>query len=356
MRALVVTLIACHAALVAAQTPWRETPRGLDPYLPVPKDNPPTAAKIALGRRLFFDRQLSADGSISCATCHDPARAFADDRPIAIGVRQRRGTRNAPSLVNRGYGTAFFWDGRADSLEAQVVQPIENPDELGSSVAEVVTRLRRDRTYVDQFRQAFGRPMAGPDVARALASYVRSIQSGDAPFDQFSDGVPGALSETERLGLRVFRGRGLCTTCHLGPTFSDERFHNTGVAWKGSVYTDAGRATVTKLARDRGAFKTPSLRDVARTAPYMHDGSLATLEDVVAFYNDGGRANPELDPDLFPLKLTPAQQAALVAFLRTLNGIITEGSATSPKSHAPSLTPQAPRPASAARRAAPAGR
>ena len=126
----------------------------------------------------------------------------------------------------------------------------------------------------------------------------------------------------------MFRGRGLCTTCHLGPTFTDERFHNTGVAWTGTIYTDEGRAAVTRLPRDRGAFKTPSLRDVARTAPYMHDGSLATLEDVVAFYDAGGRANPDLDPDLFPLRLTPAQQSALVAFLRTLNGVITEGRTT----------------------------
>jgi len=326
MRGLIATLLVCHAAVVAAQTTWRSPmPRGLDPYLPIPQDNPQTAAKIALGRRLFFDRQLSADGSLSCATCHDPQKAFADNRPVAIGINQRRGTRNAPSIVNRGYGTAFSWDGRASSLEAQVLQPIENPDELGSSIAGAVTRLRRDRTYVDQFRQVFGRPIAGPDLGRALASYVRTIQSGDAPFDRFADGVADALSDTERLGLRVFRGRGLCTTCHLGPTFTDERFHNTGVAWTGTSYTDEGRAAVTRLPRDRGAFKTPSLRDVARRAPYMHDGSLATLEDVVAFYDAGGRANPDLDPELFPLRLTPAQRSALVAFLRTLNGVITEG-------------------------------
>jgi cytochrome c peroxidase len=324
VRAILVALFTGHALIAGAQQ-WTGTPRGLDPYLPIPKDNPQTAAKIALGRRLFFDRQLSADGSISCATCHDPQKAFADNRPVATGIRQRRGTRNAPSLVNRGYGAAFFWDGRATSLEAQVLQPIENPDELGSSIAGAVTRLRRDRTYVDQFRQVFGRPMAAPDLARALASYVRTIQSGDAPFDRFADGVADALSDTERLGLRVFRGRGLCTTCHLGPTFTDERFHNTGVAWTGTIYTDEGRAAVTRLPRDRGAFKTPSLRDVARTAPYMHNGSLATLEDVVAFYNAGGRANPDLDPELFPLRLTPAQQSALVAFLRTLNGVIIEG-------------------------------
>jgi cytochrome c peroxidase len=327
VRTLLVGLLLCHSVLVGAQAEWRLTPRGLDPYLPIPKDNPQSDAKIALGRRLFLDRQLSADGSLSCATCHDPDRGFADHRTIAVGIRGRRGTRNVPSLVNRVYGETFFWDGRADSLEAQVIQPIENPDELGSSVKAVVTRLGRDRTYVAQFRQAFGRGVMAADLARALASYVRTIRSGDAPFDRFAGGEPNALSAEERLGLRIFRGKGLCTTCHLGPTFSDERFHNTGVAWTGRAFSDEGRAAVTKQPRDRGAFKTPSLRNVARTAPYMHNGSFERLEDVVT-YSQGGRANPSIDPDLLTLNLTERERGALVAFLRSLTGLILEGSST----------------------------
>lgn len=328
IRDLAVAFFVCHVALVASQTTWRApTPRGLDPYLPLPADNPQTEGKIALGRRLFFDRQLSADGSISCATCHDPARGFADSQPVAVGIRGRRGIRNVPSLLNRGYGETFFWDGRAATLEAQVVQPIDNPDELGSFVSAVVTKLGRDRTYAAEFRQVFGRPVTRADLARALASYVRTIRSGDAPFDRYESGEPAALTAQERLGLRVFRGRGLCTSCHFGPTLSDERFHNTGVAWNGRAFTDEGRAAVTKNARDRGAFKTPSLRDVGRTAPYMHNGSLARLEDVVAFYSEGGRANPSIDSDLLPLRLTPIEQSALVAFLRSLSGVVTEGTA-----------------------------
>jgi cytochrome c peroxidase len=326
IRASIVFLFICHAALVAGQATWRaSTPRGLDPYLPIPADNPQSEAKIALGRKLFFDRQLSADGSMSCATCHDPNRGFADRHPVAIGIRGRRGVRNAPSLLNRGYGEVFFWDGRAATLEAQVVQPIDNPDELGLSVAAVVTRLGRDPAYAAEFRQVFQRAVTRMDLARALASYVRTIQSGDAPFDRYESGEPSALTAEERLGLRVFRGKGLCTSCHFGPTLSDERFHNTGVAWSGSAFTDEGRAAVTKNPRDRGAFKTPSLRDVARTAPYMHDGSLASLEDVVAFYSEGGRTNAGLDRDLLPLRLSPVEQAALVAFLKSLNGTISEG-------------------------------
>ncbi len=326
MRRLVVALIVCHVAVVAAQTTWRATtPRGLDPHLPIPKDNPQSTAKIALGRRLFFDRQLSADGSVSCATCHDPDRAFADSRPVAVGIKGRTGKRNSPSLVNRAYGETFFWDGRVATLEAQVLEPIENPDELGSSVAAVVKRLAGDRTYAAEFRRAFGRAVTGPDLARALAGYVRTILSGDAAFDRFEHGQPAALSAEQRLGLRVFRGKGLCTSCHAGPTFTDEKFHNTGIAWNGRNFADEGRAAITKRAEDRGAFKTPSLREVASTAPYMHDGSFQRLEDVVEYYNRGGRPHPSLDPDLLPLRLSPVETAALVAFLRSLNGVVTEG-------------------------------
>jgi cytochrome c peroxidase len=194
-----------------------------------------------------------------------------------------------------------------------------------------VAKLGRDPAYAAEFRQVFRRPVTRADLARALASYVRTIQSGDAPFDRYESGEPSALTAQERLGLRVFRGKGLCTSCHFGPTLSDERFHNTGVAWNGQRHTDEGRAAVTKNPRDRGAFKTPSLRDVARTAPYMHDGSFAHLEDVVAFYSEGGRANSELDRDLLPLRLNPVEQAALVAFLKSLSGVVTEGTLSTPR-------------------------
>lgn len=276
-------------------------PLGLDLYLPVPEDNPLTADGIELGRRLFFDTRLSRDGSLSCASCHEPARAFADARPIAVGVGGRHGRRHAPALINRGYGRAFFWDARSTSLEGQVVKPIEDPNELGSSLPGAAARV--------------GLPPG--EIARALSSFVRSILSGNSPFDRFITGDRSALTDEEQAGLRVFRGKGNCTSCHIGPNLTDERAHNTGVAWRGMTLVDPGAG--------RGDFKTPTLREVARTAPYMHDGSLAMLEDVVEFYDSGGRANPSLDPEIRPLRLTSDEKRQLTAFLRTLSGQVQFG-------------------------------
>lgn len=310
------------ATLVALSA---QRPLGLDAYMPVPEDNPLTASKIALGRRLFFDARLSADGRVSCASCHDPARAFGDGRQMSAGVQGRLGTRNAPALINRGYGAAFFWDGRASTLEEQVLGPIENPVELGASVETVVAALAADRSYASPFEQAFGRPVCREDLARALASYVRSILAGDAPVDRFLAGDRRALTPTAQAGLRVFRGKANCSACHVGPTFTDEGFHNTGVGWMTGALSDEGRAAVTGREQDRGAFKTPTLRHAADTAPYMHDGSVRTLDAVIDFYDRGGVPNRALDPEIRPLGLTPAEKAALLAFLRALSGRIVEG-------------------------------
>lgn len=311
-----------------------QRPLGLDAYMPVPDDNPLTDAKVRLGRLLFFDRRLSRDGSLSCSTCHDPARAFSDERPVSVGVFGRRGTRNVPVLVNRGYGASFFWDGRVATLERQVVAPIENTNELDMTVEEVVIRLKGDHEYVDAFRGAFSRDVRADDLARALASYVRSILDGDSAVDRYFAGDRNALAPEAQAGLRLFRGKANCTACHVGPLFTDERFHNTGVAWRtgeggraGAVGTfqDEGRAMVTGRPEDRGAFKTPTLREVARTAPYMHDGSFGRLEDVIDFYDQGARPNPLLDSELRPLHLTSAEKASLLTFLRSLSGTIAEG-------------------------------
>jgi cytochrome c peroxidase len=283
--------------------------------MPVPEDNPVTVDKIRLGRRLFNDRRLSRDKSLSCASCHEPKRAFSTAKPLSIGVFGRQGRRNVPALINRGYGRAFFWDARITSLEEQVLRPIQDPYEMDMTLAEVSARV--------------GLP--ADDISRALASYVRAILSGNAPFDRFINGNRRALSSEQQAGLRVFRGKGNCTACHVGPNFSDERLHNTGIAWQPSVgpgrgtYQDEGRFTVTGKAADRGLFKTPTLREVARTSPYMHDGSLATLEAVVKFYDEGGRSNPTLDPEIRPLKLTVDEKRTLVAFLKSLSGQLREG-------------------------------
>ncbi len=284
-------------------------PLGLDLFMPVPEGNPMTAQSVDLGRRLFFDRRLSATGTISCATCHAPDRAFSDGRPVSVGVRGRAGHRNAPALINRGYGRAFFWDGRTTTLEEQVLRPIEDPSELGSTVERAASRAG----------------VTPAELAGALASYVRSILSGDSPFDRYASGDREALTAEEQAGRALFRGKANCTACHLGPTFSDERFHNTGAALRSGRLMDHGRFIVTGREQDRGAFKTPTLREVARSAPYMHDGGLVTLEDVVEFYDSGGRPNPNLDVVIQPLKLSAGEKRNLAAFLRALSGTVTEG-------------------------------
>jgi cytochrome c peroxidase len=300
-------------ALAAALT----IPLGLDLYMPVPEDNPITAEKIELGRQLFNDRRLSRDGTIACVSCHDPARAFSDGRAKAVGVFGRQGRRNAPALINRGYGRAFFWDARVPSLEEQVLKPIEDPNEMDLPAGEAARRVG----------------LTPIDLSRALASFVRSILSGGAPYDRFINGDRGALSDEQQAGLQIFRGKGNCTACHVGPTFSDERTHNTGIAWAGAgraggaggaggEFLDEGRAAITGKPDDGGAFKTPTLREVTRTAPYMHDGSLPTLEAVVDYYDRGGNVNPLLDPEIRPLRLSTEEKRALVSFLASLSGEI----------------------------------
>lgn len=294
-------------------------PPGLDKFRPVPEDNALTPAKIALGRKLFFDSLLSEDRTRACATCHDPRHAFTDGRAVSVGVHGRVGRRNVPTLVNRAWGKSFFWDGRTRTLEEQVLRPIQDSLEMGMTLELLVRRLRAEPDYVARFEDVFGRDPGAADVGRALASYVRTILSGDAPYDHNLHAPDsGRLSDFER-GLDVFRRKG-CVVCHVGPNFTDEQFHNTGVAWRDGVLADSGRFHVTGMVRDRGAFKTPTLREVARTGPYMHDGSLKTLDDVIEFYDKGGRLNPWLDPRIHPLHLTEGERTALRVFLESLSG------------------------------------
>jgi cytochrome c peroxidase len=212
-------------------------------------------------------------------------------------------------LINRVYGRTFFWDGRMPSLEEQVLQPIQDPNEMNLTLEEASARVKLDV----------------PVLSRALATYVRTILSGDSPYDRYISGERSALSAEQQLGLEIFRGKGHCTACHVGPNFTDEQFHNTGIAWRDGRFADEGRFAVSSNPRDHGAFKTPTLREVARTAPLMHDGSMATLEEVIEFYSEGGRANPYLDPEIRRRNFTPEEKHALAAFLRSLNGRVTEG-------------------------------
>lgn len=229
------------------------------------------------GKALFFDKRLSRDGSVSCGTCHDPKRAFADGQVLSAGVGGRRGTRHTPTVLGRGAGRLQFWDGRSASLEEQVLEPIRNPNEMAMTVEDALARVEKDYPGLD-----------ARGLARALAAYVGSIRSEASAFDRFMHGDGAALNALEREGLRLFRDKARCYICHSGDQFTDEQFHNTGVAWSGGELRDEGRAGVTGKRYHKGAFKTPTLREVALTAPYMHDGSIGTLEEVVEFYDRGG--------------------------------------------------------------------
>lgn len=303
-------------------------PLGLAADRPVPEDNQLTAERVALGRRLFFDGRLSRDGTISCASCHVPENGFASPDKVAVGVEGKRGSRNSPTVLNRAYGTSFFWDGRAATLEQQALQPIENPLEMDTSLETVLQRLAADARYREQFAEAYEGGISAENLAKALASFQRVLLSGNSPVDRFHGGEFGALTTQERQGLWIFESRGRCWKCHSGPNMTDESFHNTGVSW-GQEPLDLGRFDVTQQEKDRGRFHTPTLRNVALTAPYMHDGSLQTLKEVVAYYSRGGNANPHLDPAMQPLNLSDADQAALVAFLQALTGSDLQGAPAS---------------------------
>lgn len=278
-------------------------PAGLDRLIPAPVENPVTAERARIGRRLFFDRSLSRDRSVSCASCHDPAHGFADAKPLAAGIGGRTGRRRTPTILNRAYGKSFFWDGRTPTLEEQVTMPIENPDEMDLTLGEAIERVNASGAYPRMDRA---------ELARSLATYVRTILSGDAPYDRYARGQRGAMTAEQIAGLKLFRGKAGCTGCHVGPNLTDERFHNTGLAGK-----DEGRG--------RGEFKTPTLREVAGRGPYMHDGSLATLEDVIEHYDKGGEINPHLDPEVRKLNLTTEEKRQLLAFLKALSGTVREG-------------------------------
>ena len=304
-------------------------PIGFSQAIPAPT-HAESADLVQLGRRLFFEPRLSADETVSCATCHRPDHGFAAPQRVAVGISSRAGRRNSPSLLNRAYGAVQFWDGRAKSLEEQALEPIGNPDELGSSVTAVVARLAEDSAYEAAFAAAFpgeanslenadGVSAVTPErLARALAAFQRTLIAGNSPADQFRNGAYGALTDSQRQGMWLFESRGRCWICHSGDHLSDEQFHNTGVGYE-NLARDEGRFVVTQDPVDRFRFKTPGLRGVALTAPYFHDGSAPTLEDVVRFYNRGGAPqDKDLDERIKPLNLSDAEVAALADFLRAL--------------------------------------
>jgi cytochrome c peroxidase len=320
----------------------------------VPKNNPLTAAKIELGRKLFFDPRLSVDGTVSCATCHKPELAFTDGKAVAEGVLGRRGVRNSISLLNVMFNTAQFWDGRVDTLEQQAIEPLTNPLEMGNaSHDDVILRLRNIAEYRSEFQSVFGSEITTDNLALAISAYERTLVSGESPIDHFVAGDENAISESARRGFAIFRGRARCARCHSfseqRPFFTDFAYHNTGVAANhpafaklarqaaAAVETDRTKAVIDQLGKqdggqelgriltsyqlfDLGSYRTPSLRNVALTAPYFHDGSAKTLAEVVKFYNAGGRTNINLEEELHSLMLTDNEQRDLVSFLESLTG------------------------------------
>lgn len=297
-------------------------PFGLDQdSFNVPPDNPMTPEKIELGRLLFFDKRLSKDNTIACATCHIPAMAFTDGQPVSMGIKHQLGGRSAPIAVNRVFSKHQFWDGRAATLEDQSIGPFINPVEHGfENYDEMLAKMNKIEGYKKEFKKVFGTDITIAGVGKAIATFQRTILSGNSPADRFDmGGEEGAISDSAKRGLKLFRDKARCTKCHSGFNFTDEKFHNLGIGWD-TANTDLGRFMVTKDVKDIGAFKTPTLREITRTAPYMNDGRFGTLQEVVEFYNKGGIKNPFQDELIIPLNLTEQEKKDLVAFLRTLEG------------------------------------
>ncbi|MFA5908610.1 MAG: cytochrome c peroxidase [Vicinamibacterales bacterium] len=343
MSALVTSALfaACESGPTPAQLnadnpirPNAPAPFGMEEFF-AEAPQQPVPARARLGRWLFFDKRLSNDETVSCASCHRPDYAFSEPVPVPTGIGGQRGRRKRPSIVNLAArtvlppppndpGPAFFWDGRATNLEEQVLMPIADPQEMGLDHRAMVARLSAIPGYRRYFREVFGsEALTTNHVAEAIADYVRTRKSGNAPFDRWSYARDArAASEEAKLGYDIFSFKGGCGMCHVGFNFSDGRFHNLGIGWdaKSQTFLDEGRAAVSHEQKDRGAFKTPGLREVSRHPPYMHDGSLATLREVVEFYNRGGVRNPMLSGRIRPLGLTHQEVDALVAFLHTLDG------------------------------------
>jgi cytochrome c peroxidase len=311
------------SALAAKQTPFRPPiPLGLEAdSFHVPEDNPLTKEKVELGRLLFFDKRLSKNGTIACASCHIPAVAFTDGQAVSTGIHRQQGGRSAPTAINRAFSTTQFWDGRAATLEAQSVGPFINPVEHGfADHAEMVAKMKKIEGYRKLFKDVFGTDITIEAVGKAIASFQRTLLSGNSPFDRYEFGDDEkAITESAQRGLELFRGKARCTKCHSGFNFTEEKFHNLGIDWDHEA-VDLGRFNVTKETADIGAFKTPTLREISLTPPYMHDGRFATLEEVVDFYNQGGIKNPFQDPLVIPLELTGQEKRDLIDFLHALNG------------------------------------
>lgn len=274
-------------------------------------------AKVELGKRLFFDPILSKDNTVSCASCHKAEHGFADDKPVSVGIKGQKGDRNTPTVFNTSKLKLLFWDGRAKGLEEQALGPIQNPIEMGETLENVVNKLSNVPYYKVQFDEVFGKGDITPEkIANAIAEFERTIVSQDSDFDRFLSGNKKAISESAKSGWDLFKGKAMCIACHKLPDFTDGDFHNIGLP----ITEDIGRAKITGKKEDTRKFKTPTLREVARTAPYFHNGQFGSLEEVITYYNAGGGKDDYKDPLKEPLDLNEQEQKDLVEFLKSLNG------------------------------------
>jgi cytochrome c peroxidase len=304
--------------------PLPKPPLGVDHEFSELQD-PPTPERVRLGRWLYYDTRLSADNTIACATCHIPEHAFTEPDPVSTGIRGQKGNRKAPTFINAAWALFphTFWDGRAASLEAQAVGPMANPIEMGNTHEAMIQTLQGVKSYAKYFEEAFGSSEITLDrVAKAIADYERTRMSGNSPYDRWKNGDESAVSAQVKLGDQLFFDKAGCNQCHLGYNFTDSLFHNLGVGWDPATqkFKDLGRVAITNQESDTGAFKTPTVREATKRAPFMHDGSIATIREVVELYNRGGEPNPYLDPKIKPLNLTPEEVDALVAMMESLAG------------------------------------
>lgn len=299
-------------------------PKGLPP-IPWPADNPYTPEKAELGRLLYFDKRLSSNETVSCASCHDPRLTYGDRKKVSIGIFGHAGTRHAPTVINSAYSKFQFWDGRANSLEEQCLGPLGNPKEMTSEHnADKALKDCHERVCaIDGYRKLFKKAFGNDDcnlnqIAQAIATFERTILSGNSPYDKYMAGDKTAMTKEQVHGMEVYI-KSSCAFCHTWPTFDSNMFTNIGVGMD-QPDPDLGRYMITKEEKDWGAFKVPTLRESALSYPYMHDGSLATLEEVIDFYDKGGVSNKNLHPQIRPLKLSESDKKALVAFLHALSG------------------------------------
>jgi cytochrome c peroxidase len=294
-----------------------KVPLGLD-AMRIPKDNPLTADKIELGKQLYFDKRLSRDNTVSCATCHDPEQGWSNGEAVATGIGGQKGGRSSPTIINSGYSYFQFWDGRAKHVEGQALGPIQNPIEMDLTLDELTEKLNKVEGYQEQFQQVFESEVTSEGIAKAIGAFERTILSGNSPYDQYQAGQKEALSEAAQRGMELFFNKAHCSACHAGANFSDGGFHSIGHGYddEKQEFRDIGRHAISELGGDSGSFKTPTLREIARTAPYMHDGEFKTLKSVVEYYNRGGNPNDYLDEEIFPLKLTEQEIDDLVTFLK----------------------------------------